>query len=75
MEESWVLVRLLIKQHLVLFGGVVKAAIPISTPSGVNIFVGINNTTPVHTLDIVNRVSAVNAFDIKNAAASLTISL
>ena len=58
----------------VIFNNVIKEAIRLSAPaSGSNVYVGINNTAPVHTLDIVNRVSTVNALNIKNAAASSTI--
>ena len=56
-----------------MFGGVVKEAIRLSTPFGANIFVGINNATPLHTLDVVNCVATVNALSIKNTAASSTI--
>ena len=48
----------------VLFGGAVKEAIRLYTTAGTNIFVGINNTIPTSTLDIVNRVSTVNALNI-----------
>ena len=58
----------------VIFKSAVKEGIRLSAPvSGSYVYVGINNSAPVHTLDIVNRVSTVNVLNIKNAAASSTI--
>ena len=58
----------------VIFNSVLKEVIRLSAPgTGTQVYVGINNTAPVHTLDILNRLSTVNVLNIKNAAASSTI--
>ena len=43
------------------------------SPNANTIYIGVNNTTPAHTLDIVNVASGVNALNIKNAAATSTV--
>ena len=35
--------------------------------------IGLNNTAPAHTLDIINAKSSVNALNIKNAAGTTTL--
>ena len=58
----------------VIFNYVLNKTIRLSAPgSGTQVYVGIHNTAPVHTLDIVNRVLTVNALNKKNTAASSTI--
>ena len=45
----------------VLFAVAVNEAIRKSSTSGTNVYIEINATFPVHTLDIVNQKSTVNA--------------
>ena len=53
----------------------IKEAIWLYSPNATTIYIGINNTTPAHTPDIINVAIEVTALNIKNAAATSTIFL
>ena len=51
-----------------LASGVRKEAVRILTVNGVNTYVGINNTNPTSTLDVINTGSGVNVINLRNTA-------
>ena len=57
----------------ILFSGNIKEVMQTSTVNGSTVYLGINQSGPGHTLDIVNVYAGCNAINVRNAVNPHTI--